>query len=249
MTCSICLATHDKPDHLNRVLQSIFCQQPGFDFEVIVADDGNNQETARVCRRYPVIYHSMQRTDASYRNPAKARNASYRRARGDVVICQSDDVVHAGPDAIERLVTDLQTGCFLIATVINTDEQGNPCCEPDAGVGSGLMTYTGPLRPRPLFFLGSLWRRDLYAAGGNDEEFERPCSEDVWFALCLTQGLGLSPVYTERVVGHHLRHPHFSDCAAIEESQRLLIRKLANARAGRSAYRASGGAWPFVVAP
>ncbi len=246
MKCSICLATYNKPGHLARVLESIFRQHPAFAFEVIVSDDGGDPETPRVCRQYPVVYHSMQRGAGRYRNPARARNASYRLARGEVVICQSDDVVHTRPDTIERLVGDLEPGAFLIATVINTDEDGQPCCAPDGdGCGDQLTVYTSPAQPRPLFFLGSLWRRDLYAAGGNDEEFEGPCREDVWFGLCLTKGLGLSPRYSDRIVGHHLRHPHCTDHAAIHESQRLFIRKVANARTGRGLYQASGGPWPW----
>jgi len=80
--------------------------------------------------------------------------------------------------------------------------------------GKQTEKYTGTFRRghRPYFFLGSLWKRDIYAIGGNDEEFTTSggfCWEDKWFAKCLTSGRKLNPIYTneDQVLGVHQYHP------------------------------------------
>jgi len=201
--CSICMATYNKPQELAKTLYTICSQEPTFEFEVIVVDDGSpEQYTKEICEMLPVKYIRIDR-EPLYRNPSVARNLAYKHAQGEVIICQSDDVYH-DKDSIQRLVDELEFGWFVIATVWNVDESGK-VVEP-APFGPRFKQLTGPLMPRPLFFLGSVFRKDLYAVGGNDEEFTRPGREDVWFADCLINNLGLSPKYST-VRGFHQNHP------------------------------------------
>jgi glycosyltransferase involved in cell wall biosynthesis len=205
-----------------------------FEYEVIVVDDGSStRETVKVCEQYPIHYCRIER-EPVYRNPSVARNVAYRKAVGEVIICQSDDVYHS-PDAIRRLTEELQPGEFLIATVWNVNERGiavrpKPFAE-------RFKQLTGRQMPRPLFFLGSLWRSDLYAIGGNDEEFTKPGREDVWFAECLIHGLHLTPRYSD-VEGYHQDHSRPSLTRHYEESKMLYQRKRAS-----GLWQASGGAW------
>jgi hypothetical protein len=160
-----------------------------------------------------------------------------------VVICQSDDVVHITENCIGRPIDELTPGKFLLATVINTDYSGNivpsnlqnPSYNP-------LTTLVGVKNPRPLFFLGSLCRSDLYAVGGNDEDFTFPGREDVWFADCLMYGRKLSPVFSENIIGHHLQHEH--GASSFSESMSVYRKKYAAAKRGESPWCSSGGPWP-----
>ncbi len=202
MRCSICIATFNRPQSLSKTLVSIFNQSPNFDYEVIVVDDGSpNGDTGKLCLAYPLKYSFIDR-EPVYRNPSVARNLAYKQATGEVIICQSDDVYHS-PGAIQRLVDELHYGEFVIATVVNVNERGQAVA-PNPW-GPRYKEFTSPRMPRPLFFLGSLFREDLYAVGGNDEEFTRPGRDDVWFADCLINGRGLLPRYST-VVGYHQDH-------------------------------------------
>jgi hypothetical protein len=213
-----------------------------FDFEVIVVDDGSlGVETSAACGRYcgRVRYDRIERPPG-FQNQARPRNMAYRMAEGEIVISQGDDVVHATSDCIERLVTKLEPGRFIIANVINTDEAGHPV------VSYGVTEYTGLVRKAPLFFLGSLYRRDIYRVGGNDEDFMiAPAYEDNWFGDCLIHGLGLVPDYRTDIVGHHLDHPRTTNPTNTHPSDLLYRAKKQAALTGEGTWCAAAGPWPY----
>ncbi|MFA5153695.1 MAG: glycosyltransferase [Clostridia bacterium] len=241
MRASICIAAHDKPEYLDRVLESIF-RQNAPDIEVIVSDD-RGIGIRDVCEKYPVEYIRLD-GEPGYRGPAKARNAAYRRARGDVIIAQSDDTVHVTDDCIEQLIAALRPGHFVIATVVNVDFDGNPVpLNRDNPEYGDFTVFTGRANARPLFFLGSLYRHDLYAVGGNDEDFVAPSCEDNWFADCLMRGRGLKAIFTDRIVGHHLHHKHLATSEGSASSFRLIAEKRDKANAGEIPWCSSGGSW------
>lgn len=239
---SIVMSTRDKPSCLVRTLDSIWRQRNeivDLNLETIVVDDGSSTtETEKLCRlKYPSFVKYVRLENPIYRNPSVARNVGYRMAKGDVVIAQSDDVVHFSADVIWRLTMGLQQGEFLIATVDNYDFATEKI----------LAEYTGRNNPRPFFFLGSLWRKDLYAVGGNDEEFTSPGFDDDWFGDCLTKGLGLKPRFLDDVIGLHQNHHRPKRLAQLVEPSRLLYeRKKKAAEAGEIKWEASGGPWAFV---
>jgi glycosyltransferase involved in cell wall biosynthesis len=236
MHCSIVIASRNHAALLNNTLASIRSQSPPFGYELIVVDDGSTDETSEVCGRYDIKYVRLE--SECYRNPCFARNVACRIARGRVLICQSDDVIHRTPDAIERLVMDLHEGEFLIATVYNWDPVTDRFLTP--------RQYTGLENQRPFFFLGSVWRKDLYAVGGNDEEFVRPAFDDDWLADCLIHGRGLKPRYLPNVVGYHQNHPRPANLARlVVSSERLYRQKVKLAQAGKIPYCASSGPWPY----
>jgi glycosyltransferase involved in cell wall biosynthesis len=242
---SVCIATFDKVWLLEKVLPSIFTQQTPFKYEVLVVDDGSPTiATRRLCREWtigthaylrhgcPLRYFRIDRTPG-FRNPAVARNVAYRAAKGSVIIAQSDDVVHTSPKNVELLVTDLEPGHTLMAHVV--------CQAPE-----GLQIYMSPKRVMPFFFLGSLRRQDLYAVGGNDEDFaEGPCWDDLWFADCLVRGLRLQTTYSTSITGHHLYHTSRFKHEDEAHNEAIYRKKYAEARAGRMPWEAHGGPWPL----
>lgn len=217
------MATCGRVELLQRTLASITRQRPSIIFETIVVDDSPGGEISAEVRKLVsslwadnVRYARHERANGrnEYANPGPARNLGYRLARAPIVIAQSDDVYHETPDVIERLATGLQPGEFHIATVWNVrhNEAGEEY--------GGRELYSGPNDGRPLFFLGSLWRRDIFAVGGNCESFTRPGFEDCYFGKSLIHGLKLKPVFRSDVVGvhqHHRRPPLRRDYNAMRE--------------------------------
>ncbi len=225
---SICIATHNKFNTLTRVLASILKQT--FPAEIIVVDDGSEDDTPTLQHAFPIKYIRIDR-DPGYRNPAIPRNIAAKAAQSDVLILQSDDVIH-GDNTLERL-THIAPNTYNIGTVYNQ--------LPD---GTILGAYTGLESRRPLFFLGSVLREHFYAVGGNDEEFNEPGFEDNWFACCLHRGLGLEALYRVDVLGYHqdhgrpemLMHMYGRMC-------RLFETKRIAAEAGTIPWASSSGPW------
>jgi glycosyltransferase involved in cell wall biosynthesis len=229
---SIVMATYNKAKLLRETLKSIVIQGMLRPTQLIVVDDGStdNGATRDVCKEYGAEYHYLDRP--GYCNPAAARNVGYKAATGDIVIAQSSDVFHKTPDAIERLCR-LTPGTFNIATVVSLDAEGQPKTQ-----------YTGTLMRRPFFFLGSLRREDLYAIGGDDEDFEAMGCEDEWFADRLMCGLKLEPQYRPDIIACHQWHrrPRGAWQDRFAEADAVLKRKRREAQE-TGHWVASGGKW------
>jgi glycosyltransferase involved in cell wall biosynthesis len=228
---SIVMATYNRSALLAPVLESIRRQRPSVEYELIVVDDGSEDQTKSVCEFYGVLYSYLHRP--YYSNPAAARNVGYRAAKGEVIIAQSSDVRHDSEDAIERLA-QCEPRTFQIATVTALREDG-----------SFWQFYThGTENPRPFFFLGSLLRKDLYAIGGDDEDFKALGCEDDWFADRLIHGRGCRPVYRADVHATHLWHDrpkaHWDD--RFQEARATLQSKREMAMQNGT-WVAAGGAW------
>lgn len=237
--CSIVIATYNKADLLELSLRSIRQQNVSFSYEIIVVDDGSQDHTREVCRKFNVKYAYLDRP--YYCNPAKARNIGLKMAASDIVI-QQCEVIHHSPDCLEKLVTRLQPGNFDFAAVWNAALDstgiGSPAVSPLVHLIPEIC-YCGPENPRPFFFLGVAYRSDVFAIGGNDEEFIYPGYDDNWLAECLIRGRGLQPRFWDDVVGYHLHHrrPDWVDGVQNE------MGRLYNTKLAKGIFMASGGPW------
>lgn len=193
---SVCMATYKKMDILDEVLKSvkeknILCP---FTYEIIVVDDDPEGSSFEVCRDNKVYYALNANNKNS--NPSIPRNLSFRMARGEVIVHQSDDVVHKTEDSLEILHHMTDVGKMVFANVLNVDMDSRETLE----------TYTGPDRQKNFFFLGAILRSSLVKVGGYDENFISPAYDDDDLSDRLLRS-GVSPEFTTDVVAHHLNHP------------------------------------------
>lgn len=229
---SVVIATRDKANYLAKTLESIVHQKPVFNFEVIVVDDGSTDHTRSVCEKYYVNYIRLEKGE--YSNPGRARNVGYRAAKGRIIVTQSDEVIHISPHGrtLEIFHNILQSQEALIATVYNA-------------VWSGVdwvprEPYTTPENGSGLFFLAALWRDDVYAVGGNDEDFTEPGGEDVDFCWRIQHLSKL--VWTDKVLGYHQDHirPATTNNKAMDE---LAHYKRSLREQGKLPWYSSSGPW------
>lgn len=103
MKISLIIATYNRPDALNVVLQSLETQTDN-DFEIIIADDGSNNETKDLILEYVkksknAIKH-IWHEDLGFRL-SKIRNLATKSATGDYLIYLDGDCV-TQPDFIKQ---------------------------------------------------------------------------------------------------------------------------------------------------
>ena len=88
MSFSVVIATKDRAALLDGALASLREQVDAPPYEVVVVDNGSQDETATIARRHGAAYVYV-----SEPNRGKARNAGIARAGGDTVLFVDDDVV------------------------------------------------------------------------------------------------------------------------------------------------------------
>lgn len=192
---SVAIGTHNKARSLDLAISSIKKKNRRcpFSYEIIVVDDKSTDDTFEVCKLHSVIYGRIP--ENTFRNPSRPRNLAFRMAKGQVIVHQSDEVIHETEDSLEKLVSLVTESNYCIATVWNFSEEKNEILE----------LYTGLDRMKPYFFLGAIKKSHLELVSGYDENYITAGYDDDSLADKLAR-VGVYPVFTEDIVGHHLDH-------------------------------------------
>ena len=100
---SVVIATRNRADYLRKALESLAHQTlDPIDYEIIVVDNGSQDETRRVVEKYD--------TSATLRyifepiiGLSRARNAGWKNAQGEIIALIDDDAI-ANAEWLERYV-------------------------------------------------------------------------------------------------------------------------------------------------
>lgn len=92
MTLALIIATADRPEALATTLRSLTaCDLPERELHVVVADNGTDEDTERVCRdTYPGL--RVQYLPVARRGKTAAQNEALRVANADLLVFTDDDV-------------------------------------------------------------------------------------------------------------------------------------------------------------
>lgn len=193
---SVCLATFRKQDILDEVLRSIKEKNSNssLQYEIIVCDDCPDASSLDVVKDNGCYY--VWNRNCSNKNPSIPRNCAFRLARGDVIVHQSDDVVHITPNSLTCLSNLVNDNIITFATVYNVHPETREYIE----------TYTGKDRQKPFFFLGAVTRQNIDKIGGYDENFIFPAYDDDDLGDRLIKN-GVEPIFIDTVIGFHINHP------------------------------------------
>lgn len=121
---SVILATYNRPDALNLVLQSLLSQTDQ-GFEIVIADDGSADETAKLIQTFlpnPLVQikHVWQE-DMGFRK-AKILNAAIFDATGEYLIFLDGDCV-VQPDFIAQHRRLAKAGCMVTGSRILIEKE------------------------------------------------------------------------------------------------------------------------------
>lgn len=193
MNVSIVMTTFNRPALLRETLASIDVQD--FQGEIVVVDDGTDEETAGICGEYLVSHVRLNRPQSeNYRNQAYPLNVGIRAATGDIIIQQNAECKHIGSETISKLVSKVTDTNVVFARVQSL--------YPD---GTGDIIYCGPENPRPYFFCGAIKKAWFEKLRGYDEDFTGYGYEDDDMADRLKRS-GVTWEFTDVLV-HHQWHP------------------------------------------
>ena len=195
---SVVIPTYRRHDSLARCLNRLAADRqdlPSDQYEVIVADDGPDADTARLLVEN--TYPWARWVAGPRRGPAANRNRGAAQARGDFLAFTDDDCLP-------------QPG-WLAAFAAKLDGPGGDRLRvlegrtTDGGVPPRGPMWTSPVNERG----GLLWscnfaveRRFFFEQGGFDERFPFPHLEDVDFRLRLDDRQEPYPFVPEALVEH-----------------------------------------------
>lgn len=199
---TVMMAAHRTERWIDQAIESILAQR-FTDFELIIADDGSLDGTARIVREYS--WHPRIRLIANpvQRGVSATRNRILREARGEfIAVCDSDDI--ALPDFLPRFASFLQRHPrvgWVYADRMGILPDGNRCNElyparpPDG---------TAEFRANVIAHAGAMIRRKaMEEAGGYDESLL--CTEDYDLALKIARKWSIAALPGE---AHYLWRQH-----------------------------------------
>lgn len=177
---SIIMPVYHVEKYLRRALDSILGQSFA-DFELILVNDGGNEEESAICREYAqrdsrIIYLTQENQGLS-----AARNRGLEAHRGKwIMFADSDDWVREDfcEKALQSVVaTDSDMGIFDLAYTMGNATEGQPhCVELPEGVYDSNTILEGRLRGTvPCYAWNKIYREELW----NDIRFPvGECWED-----------------------------------------------------------------------
>jgi glycosyltransferase involved in cell wall biosynthesis len=208
---SIILPAFGRLKYLRPTVDSVYSQTLP-DWELIIADDGSDQETQEYLR----TLESAHRVKVVWLRhsgvPAIVRNAALREARGQyIAFLDSDDLW--SPEKLARQVATLRSrpACAWSYTAVShIDGSGRLLAEPVFGVWlpcEGAVferLVTGPTSIRTPTVLA---KRELIAqAGGFDETIRSGEDYDLWLRLALLSHVALLDEPLVQVRRHDANH-------------------------------------------
>lgn len=93
MKASIVLTTYNRAATLAQTLPTVLAQVLDGPFEVIVVDDGSNDETASLLKRFAASHPNLRVFSQPNQGQPAARNLALRNATGEIVLFLDDDIL------------------------------------------------------------------------------------------------------------------------------------------------------------
>jgi glycosyltransferase involved in cell wall biosynthesis len=109
---SVLIPTYNRAALLREALDSVMCQSFR-DFEIIVVDDGSDDDTCKVVAEYEGVEYVY----IDHGGPARARNVGMERARGEYLcLLDSDDLYYPHKLALQVEWLDAHPECLMVYT-------------------------------------------------------------------------------------------------------------------------------------
>jgi glycosyltransferase involved in cell wall biosynthesis len=227
---SVILPTFNRLQFLPAAIDSVFAQTYEH-WELVIADDGSNDETREYLRRLEASPRVKLVWLAHTGNPAIVRNAGLRVARGEyVAFLDSDDFWL--PRKLQLQIAAMRaqpTRQWSYTALTRVDEAGQPL---EARSGGRFVPHEGSIVMQLLSWQACVAtptvmarRRLLEACGGFDERQGQMEDYEMWLRLALQSDVAVlvEPLTCVRV---HRDHFSVNGIPAVLAKRRLIENKL-----------------------
>ena len=161
---SVIMAAYNAAEYIGEAIESIL-NQTYTDYEFIIVDDGSEDDTAAIARRYAEQDSRIRLIENPHGGTCEARNTALHAASGRwIVMMDADDI--ARPNRIERLVQAAEAdpevvvwGSYLTRITVNGDVIGDIELGPTTKEAFYAIDRTQRLVE--LFDPTSMFRRDI----------------------------------------------------------------------------------------
>lgn len=207
---SVVIPTYNRAQLLRKCLTSLLNQSlDKRRFEIVVVDDGSNDETAdMITELIDKTTHALRKYRQENGFSGSARNLGVKEAYGDIILCMDDDIL-ADPDLLKQHLElhykypELE---MAVAGRVITGNSGVDIMNPDSRRISGVgTTGNGDLLVDVGHFATgnvSLKRRTIIDAGLFTPGLPRLDDMDLAFRL---KDRGLRLIYCPEAIGIHMR--------------------------------------------
>ncbi|MBB6462945.1 glycosyltransferase family 2 protein [Flammeovirga kamogawensis] len=243
LKCSILVTTYNRVDALKIVLESIKLQSV-LPYEVIIADDGSNEETklflSDIVNKFPIpVIHKWQE-DRGFR-VARARNNALASCKGDYIIMIDGDMC-LNKNFIKTYIQNARKGYFLQGGRVLLSERktnsilGNNTNFSISLISKGIKNRFNTLNSKLLSRIFSkrsytdkgartcnlgVWREDVVKVNGFDNRFVGWGREDSEFVVRLINN-GVKRVnFKFGGIAYHLYH-HENSRSSLPENDLIL---------------------------
>lgn len=250
MKLSVIVTTYNRPHALKRVLEGLFCQtlRP---HEILVADDGSNEETRDLVDRYradsPVSLVHVWQPDKGFRL-SRIRNKAIRKATGEYLVILDGDCIPERHFVADHAAL-ARPGCFFQGKRVLVNQKAETAFE-ERDANSFLRKVLHAVRGNisnahhivrmpalPAYTTAKLsgirgcnmafYKQDLIGVNGYNEAFTGWGREDQEIVARLFRYGIQRQEHPFRAICYHLWHPE-NPRTRLDENDRLLAQALAS---------------------
>lgn len=202
---SVVIPARNAAAMISEVLRSVFDQDIDRELEVIVVDDGSHDDTAALAKKFPC---RVVRRQATFGNPAAARNLGARETPGDPLVFLDSDCV-ARPGWLSAILRAHERGNAVVGGAIDMPEGLSFTARADYLCGFYLVHGRRPPARVPHHPPPSLsFRRDaFFGSGGFSESWPLYYTNEERAPLGRVRGQGGSIVFEPAAVVEHYNRP------------------------------------------